>query len=166
MLILSILLVVLYVGATIWRKRELPESVSAMVFDLRKAWRWLWQAWLAAVMFLFAPMLFEIIPEEWGAVAHAFCTSLLFIAVLPLVRSEPNRPHYVLSVVAGVTSQMCVLLICPWWLFVWAVMVSLCGWCLASQHGYCKMVHCLSGKGIFVIEVLCWLSLMGALVIH
>jgi len=57
-LIISVLLVVLYVGAAIWRFRALPDSISAMVYALPDGgWRWLWSAWLAIVGILtFAPV--------------------------------------------------------------------------------------------------------------
>ena len=51
MLLISISLVVLYVGTTIWIKKELPDSISAMVYDLPEGgWRWLWTVWLAVAV--------------------------------------------------------------------------------------------------------------------
>lgn len=53
MLTISILLVALYVGAATWKERELPESISAMVYLLPEGgWRWLWSVWLWIVSLL------------------------------------------------------------------------------------------------------------------
>ena len=47
LLIISILLVTLYVGAAIWKERELPESISAMVYLLPEGGaQWLWSLWM------------------------------------------------------------------------------------------------------------------------
>lgn len=58
-IIISILLVVLAVGATIWKNKALPDSISAMVYDLPQgAWQNLWSVWLALVsLTTFAPMI-------------------------------------------------------------------------------------------------------------
>lgn len=49
MLIFSILLVTLYLGMAIWRHRELPETISDMVWWHPKKEQWVLSAWLVTV---------------------------------------------------------------------------------------------------------------------
>ena len=51
MIILSLLMVALGIGAATWKLGELPESISALVYVLPRqgGWRWLWSGWLWAV---------------------------------------------------------------------------------------------------------------------
>ena len=121
LLIASILLVALYVGVTIWRKKELPPSISEMVFDLPTMWQWVWTAWLAIVDIFAAPALFEAMPENWQFVGFFFIGCLLFVAAMPLVRKSRNKAHEILAIAAGIFSQLCVGIICPWFFLMWVV---------------------------------------------
>ena len=159
MLILSLLLVVSYVGAAIWRSGMLPESVSAMVFDLPRKGQWLWTAWLALVALTLAPSLFEAVPENWGITAHVFVTSILFVAVMPLIKGEKNTAHNVLGIVGGIFSQVCVCLVCAWWLLVWMLMAAL----VAAAFDALYVPKVADGKWVFIAESLCAVSLYGSL---
>ena len=159
MLILSLLLVVSYVGAAIWRSGMLPESVSAMVFALPRKGQWLWTAWLALVALTLAPSLFEAMPENWGITAHVFVTSILFVAVMPLIKGEKNTAHNVLGIVGGIFSQVCVCLVCAWWLLVWMLMAAL----VAAAFDALYVPKVADGKWVFIAESLCAVSLYGSL---
>ena len=163
LLIVSILLVALYVGAAIWKERELPDSISSLVYLLPDGkWRWLWTVWIWAATYTLTPALFELMPESLGAVAHAFATSMLFTGAMPLVKRESNRTHNILAISAGVFSQMCVVIICPWWLLLWTLMVIL--FLLAMKEN--GLPQWINQKGLFVTEIVCWLALFGALFTH
>ena len=163
MLILSLLLVVSYVGAAIWRSGVLPDSVSAMVFDLPRNGQWLWTAWMALVALTLAPALFEAVPENWGITAHVFVTSILFVAVMPLIKGEKNTAHNVLGIVGGIFSQVCVYLVCAWWLLVLVLMVALVAAVFASYNDALYVPKVADGKGVFIAESLCAVSLYGSL---
>ena len=145
MLIFSILLVVSYVGTAIWSKGELPESVSAMVYDLPKAGQWLWTLWLFLVAFCIAPALLEAIPESWKFVGFFTVACLAFCA----------------AIAAGILSQICVAFISPWWLIAWPLYVAVISfpvfpWTVEKR---------ISGKGVFLIECVCWLTLTACLIV-
>lgn len=161
MLIFSILLVVSYVGTAIWSKGELPESVSAMVYDLPKAGQWLWTLWLFLVAFCIAPALLEAIPESWKFVGFFTVACLAFCAAMPLVKNEKNTAHYALAIAAGILSQICVAFISPWWLIAWPLYVAVISfpvfpWTVEKR---------ISGKGVFLIECVCWLTLTACLIV-
>lgn len=162
LLITSILLVALYVGVTIWRKKELPPSISEMVFDLPTMWQWVWTAWLAIVDIFAAPALFEAMPENWQFVGFFFIGSLLFVAAMPLVRKSRNKAHERLAIAAGVFSQLCVGILCPWFFLMWIVfaiipffdkkwyMPGLPMWMIRSR--------------LFLVEAVCAITLYGSVI--
>lgn len=164
LLTISVLLVALYVGATIWKHRELPDSVSAMVYYLKKGnSRWIWTVWIWAATFTLTPVLFEAIPENFGIVAHCFATSMLFVGAMPLVKDSSNTAHNILGVSAGIFSQICVVLICPWWLVIWSFMACLIFGAMARFNDSCEIPKVFDGKGITIAELSCYIALVGVL---
>lgn len=162
MLFLSALLVALYVSVAIWRWRKLPDSISALVYCLTKKWQWVWTVWLALVTALMAPALTEAMPSAWYSVASHICIiCLAMTAAMPLLPGSNNDVHNGLGIAAGILSQVCVAIICPWWLLTWLLFVALCTYIFIENK---KTVF--EGKGTFVIEAICWMSLMGCLLIH
>ena len=158
MQIISILLVALYVGAAIWKERELPESISAMVYLLPKQKQWIWIVWIWAATFTMTPALFEAMPDKWQMLAHGFATSMLFTGAMPLIRHEKNKGHYAFAISAGIFSQFCVLVLCHAWMLLWSVLSVLV--LLAKDGSLPKWLH---GKGVIIIEFVCYITLMGAI---
>ena len=164
MLIVSLALAVLYTGTAIAVKKGLPDSVSAMVYDLPKAGKYVWTVWIWAVTLLLCPTLFENIGEDYGILAHCFATCMMFVGAMPLVRNESNKAHNVLGIAAGVFSQICVAIIDPNWLFSWALFIFLMGSVYVQPQGW--LGKAMKGKGIFVAEMSCWISVMGSLIFN
>lgn len=162
MLIVSIHLVALYVGATIWKHKELPESISAMVYDLSKPWRWIWSVWLATVTVMISPALTAAMPDVWyGIAGHIFIVLLAMTAAMPLLPGYHNKAHYICGIAAGIMSQVCVALICPWWMAVLLVFT------LLVVTDRTNDIHSiLYGKTVFLSECACYVSLVGALLTH
>ena len=163
-LTVSVLLVVLYVGAAIWTKRGLPDSISALVHDLPKGWKWVWAAWLALVTLTLAPALTDAMPEGWSSLIAYLCIiCLAMTAAMPLVPGEHNTAHYALGIASGVLSQLCVVHISPWWLCIWSVMVVLIvdsvTYGLHKERWYERPI-------VLIIELLCSLVLFCALFTH
>lgn len=164
LIIISILLVALYVGAAIWTRRELPDSISAMVYLLPKGdYMWLWSIWLIAVSLLTFPPVIGILDADGkGVLGFLPMVCLAFVAVWPLFDTDHKVWHYVLGFLAGVFSQVCVVYICPWWLLLWLVMVAM------AVYAYVVTEYpaWLRGKGIFVAECICYMSVVGAMAFH
>lgn len=163
LLIISILLVVSFIGTAIWVKRELPESVSAMVYDMPQAGQWFWIVWLWASTFTLIPALFETMPEEWGVIAYAFATSMLFVGAMPLIKDSANRMHYVLAVSGGIFSQLCVVIIYPQWLTAWLLFPFLLGSIYIQPQGW--LAKAVANKGVFIAECICYVSVVGSILI-
>lgn len=160
MLIISILLAVALPAVAIWKTKEVPHSISSLVdlFDGDK--RWLWSVWLCLVTFTLAPSLIESIPESWKVVGFAMLLCLTITAAMPLFDKEHEKWHDGFGIAAGVLSQICVLLVCPWWLLLWVVMAVLV---FSGLAGFNEWKKFCDGKGLFFTEAACALALYGAL---
>ena len=162
MLFISILLVVSYVGTAILKDKALPDSISALVYILPEGrWRWLWSAWLALVTVFLTPAFVSATATAYGLLAAgATIVCLAMVAAIPLMPGYHNKWHNGIGIAAGVLSQVCVALISPWWLMAWLLWVAVCVRIATSKE---KTVF--DGKGMFIAEAVCWLSLTGCLVV-
>lgn len=162
-LIIHILLAVLYTGIAIWRKKSLPHSISAIVYDFSRGWQWCWTVWLSLLAITIAPGLIEATPEPFKFLAFATCACLLFTAAVPLVRGTRNTAHAVLAYAAGILSQICVAIDSPFWLLAWAGFATFIIWAVCGKKDIPEWIQ---GKGTFIIETICWLTTIGSIIIH
>lgn len=162
MTIASILLVVLFVGITIWRTGEIPESISAMVYSLPKGGaQWLWTIWMILVdIFTFAPAIQVLDQRGLGFLAFLPMVMIAFVAVWPLFDEEHKKWHYVLGIAAGLVSQIDVWHICPWWFIAWLLVIAVM---VASMFIKGKMMWMLLAKITFIVEAVCYVTLIGSL---
>ena len=136
----------------------IPESISSMVYSLKKGHQWLWSVWLFIISILLMPRLLEL--TQWVGWITIAC--LIGVAVTPIIREETRNIHNWLGIAAGIMSQVCVAWICPWWLFLWILMV--CAIALDfADGGYDKEHEVLRGKGVFIAEIICMVTLYAAI---
>ena len=160
MLTISILLVALYVGAATWKERELPESISGMVYLLPEGgWRWLWSVWLWIVSLLATMPVISILDTRNMAYLGFFTLAcLVFVGAWPLYHPDTKKAHYIGGTAAGILSQVCVLIVCPWWLMLWLLMA---GVDIAAR--YAKWFPTwLENKGVLLAEIVCFTAYVGA----
>ena len=158
LIIISLTLVVLFVGATIYHTHKIPDSVSAMVYSLPHGWRYLWTAWLWAVSMLLMPALMDKLGSYWQFLGFLWCASMAFCGALPLIKGEQNTIHNVLGIAAGVISQVCVFIINPWWLCVWLLL----SWFVLTDRVR-DLTSVWYGKTCFLAESVCYVSMVGSL---
>ena len=161
LIIISLILVVLYVSITIYNTHSIPDSVSAMVYSLPHGWRYLWTAWLWAVSMLLMPVLMERLGSYWQFLGFLWCASMAFCGALPLVKGEPNTIHNALGIAAGVLSQACVLVLCPWWLFAWVILFV-----FVLSDKFRDLTSMWYGKSCMISESICYISMVGAILTH
>ena len=162
-LILAVVAVVLYVIV----KNELPASISAMVYELPKGgWQWSWTVWLWVVLVLLTPQLMTVLDDSYKMLGFLTVGCLAFVAAMPLFERTDRKWHYVLAIAGGILSQVCVALICPWWLLLWFVMVYLVGRSFAANNDAENIPEVLNGKGVFVAEVICMATVYGAILVN
>lgn len=158
LLVINILLVAVYVGATIWRIKALPESISAMVYELPRKWQWVWSAWLVAVAFTLMPVLLEALNGGVEFLGFLTTIGLVGAAVTPLVQPETRKWHYIFAIGAGVLGQVCVAVLSPWWLLLWLIMLAVLY--VLLNHPDSKAAKTLHGNGVFIAECICYVTLV------
>lgn len=155
MLTSSILLAVSFVGIAIMSMREIPESISSIVFLFDGCCRWIWSMWIFCVTFLIAPSLMDAMPDEWRFIGFLQIACLAFVGSMPLFDTEHRNLHNIFGISAGVLSQVCVLIIRPWWLLAWIVFP------VTTYYGRDK--EWLNGKEVFISECLSMTAMYGSL---
>lgn len=165
MILISLLLATLYVGVAIGKARELPESISAMVYVLPKGgWRWLWTVWLWLVgIFTLAPMIETLDAQGAGVMGFVTLCWLGLVGCWPLFDEQHLKWHYRVAIAAGVLSQVCVLLASPWWLLLWLLWPSLA--CIMLLWPESKTAKVADTKGVFAAEVICYVTTVLAALI-
>lgn len=162
LLIISILFVAAYLVVAIWRMKALPDSISALVYALPSKWQWVWTLWLWAVSLLMCIPLIDVLPETWKFLGFLTLACLGFVGAMPIIYKEHKKAHDILGVLAGILSQVCVFIISPWWLLVWFLWPFLMGSTIVQPEGG-DMRELFKGKGVFVAEVICMITLAGAM---
>ena len=160
--IVSILLVVAYIATATWRKKQLPESISALVYELPRRWQWVWIVWMWVVAFTTCIPLIDAMPEGVDVLGFATLACLVFCGAMPIKRHEKNRAHYWFVRAAGVLSQASVAFVCYWWLIVWLAIVWLvCDAYIAEDKDERRWYD---KKGVLIAEVLCTAAVFGSVI--
>jgi len=179
----SILLAVLYAGTVIWRRwydtdasasfserlnEALPDSISALVYELPRGWQWLWIVWIWSVSLLTCIPLVSAMPDDWRILAFATLACLMLCGAMPISDSHVNhRAHNVFGILGGILSQACVLPIGPWWLLVWLAFEAVYGYnLLPSQNGCIYPSRWYDGKGVLLAEMICAVAVFGSLITY
>lgn len=153
---ISVFAVAMMIGRHWCMHRELPRSVSAMAYRLPMRRRWKWILWMWLCIYTLTPALFEAVPDRLEAIPHAFATCMLLITLMPLAFRGMTNGHRALIVAAGVFSQACVAVLCPWLLLLWpAAFMAFFMW----DVGTGDIPRVFWGRGVLIAEVLCYLAL-------
>lgn len=161
LLIISILLVASVTGVAIWGIKALPESISSLVYVFR--WRWMWTVWLTAVGILTCAPAIEVLDKiGMGFLGFGTLACLVFCAAMPIFMEEQKQWHDILGISACVLSQICVFFISMDWLYAWALFIFLIGSVYVQPQG--GIAKAVKGKGVFVAECICYISLEGSLI--
>lgn len=160
LIIISVVIALSYVTGVIWKKRELPCSLSAMVFELKGNAKWLWTAWMWAVTFTIGIPTIEALPENVKFLGFLMMGSLTFVGAMPLFENESKKEHYFFAILGGVLSQLCVSFIYPWCLFTWLGMAAVIFLHLRDIKRDDEREKWYTGKGTFLAEVSCYVALV------
>ena len=158
MLVLSILLAVALPAAAIWKDREIPVSISSLVYLFEGNRKWLWTVWLWLVTFLLAPSLIESMPEDFKFIGFFMLAGLVATGAMPIIDKEKKDIHDTFGFAACVLSQACVAAVSPWWLFAW-LLLPLVFWLYYRKGRSASFMQ----RMMFFAECICALALYGAL---
>lgn len=179
----STLLTVLFVGTVVWRRwrstdvsdgfserlnEALPDSISAMVYELTRGWQWLWIVWMWAVSLLTCIPLIEVLPDDVKVLGFATLACLTLCGAMPISdKAVCRRAHNVFGILGGVLSQVGVAILTPCWLLAWLAFVAVYGYdLLPSQNGRIYPSRWYDGKGVFLAEMICTVIVCGSLLVR
>ena len=117
--LIGFLLILIYCVFITYKDKEIPNSISQIVYSLGTRWKWTFTAVLFAVGFLIVPWMLEILLETYKFLGFLTVVGILGVGADPLVKGEKNIIHYVSAVLCGIMSQIIVLLMMPKLLFLW-----------------------------------------------
>ena len=80
---------------------KIPDSISAMVYDMKYPWMWTIFIWVLTFIGLF-----NMLPcnELYESIAFLSCGCLGLLGAAPLIKGEKNTAHYILAIIAGILS--------------------------------------------------------------
>lgn len=165
MILISVLTALAGVVGVVVKNKELPKSISSMVYELPKKWQFVWILWVWVIAFTSGIPTIEYLGENVKVIGFVYMAALMFTGALPLFNSEVEKEHYVCAIIAGVVSQVCVALISPWWLLLWFGLVAIYVYDYYYGNGDGKK-HWYDGKGVFICEVICYVALILALLVN
>lgn len=163
LLVIAMVLMVACIAAFIIKNKELPKSISAMVYDLPNGGlKWLWTIWVWVISVFTAPSLFELLDAKGlGFVGLFTIGSFLMAGAIPLFQESERKWHNIFATAGWILTQVCTIIICPWWMLVWLLFIALM--VAVMVKGYSGILRYLEGKWVFVSEIICSLSLIGAI---
>lgn len=149
MIILSLIIIITGIVGYYLYTKKIPKSISSAIYDIPISW--VWSVWLIFIGMLTTLILFSVLTNY-----TQFLSFLLFIfitgaAVTPLVQKETHTLHDIMSILAGVVSQIIVLIINPWLFIVWIL--------------YAIGLIYFRNYLVLVSEICCILSLYGSILI-
>lgn len=117
--LIGFIIIFLYCTIITIKDREIPGSISQMVYSLSGKWKWTFSSVLVAVAFMIVPQLMTVAIEGYEFLSFFVVAGILGVAVDPLVEGEKNILHYVSAMIMGISSQILVYSINPQLLLMW-----------------------------------------------
>lgn len=142
-ILVSIAILACYTLVMIKHIGKVPDSLSASVFWLSDAWKWVWCVVLFAVCFLSVPVYLEKVGENTQFLAFIAIVGLAFVGGAPLVkRREDNlqfQVHQWGAIVCAFCSQLVLVFNFPWLLLCWTPWMAAFVW-ITKDHPWRTMV--------------------------
>lgn len=117
--LIGFIIIFLYCAIITVKDREMPNSISQIVYSLSEKWKWTFSAVLVTVAFMIVPQLMTVVDEEYRFLSFFVVLGILGVAADPLVKGESNHVHYASAVIMGVSSQILVYIMNPYLLLLW-----------------------------------------------
>lgn len=117
--LIGFLIIFLYcIFATI-KNKEIPNSISQIIYSLSDNWKWTFTVVMFLVSFMIAPQLVEVMPNGYEFLGILTAGGILGVGVDPLDKDRTNVIHYTSAIVMGIASQVAVYMIYPHILLFW-----------------------------------------------
>lgn len=118
--LIGFLIIFLYCIIVIIHDREIPNSISQIVYSLSEKWKWTFTIVMFIVGFMVVPQLIEVIQNPLYKFLGFFTVlGILGVGADPLVKGEHNIVHYLSAIIMGISSQIIVYMNIPQLLYLW-----------------------------------------------
>lgn len=118
--LVGFLIIFLYCIIVIIHDREIPNSISQIVYSLSEKWKWTFTIVMFIVGFMIVPQLIEVIQNPLYKFLGFFTVlGILGVGADPLVKGERNIVHYLSAIIMGISSQIIVYMNIPQLLYLW-----------------------------------------------
>ena len=118
--LIGFLIIFLYCIIVIIHDREIPNSISQIVYNLSEKWKWTFTIVMFIVGFMIVPQLIEVIQNPLYKFLGFFTVlGILGVGADPLVKGEHNIVHYLSAIIMGISSQIIVYMNIPQLLYIW-----------------------------------------------
>ncbi len=118
--LIGFLIIFLYCIIVIIHDREIPNSISQIVYSLSEKWKWTFTIVMFIVGFMIVPQLIEVIQNPLYKFLGFFTVlGILGVGADPLVKGEHNIVHYLSAIIMGISSQIIVYMNIPQLLYLW-----------------------------------------------
>lgn len=116
---IGFVVIFLYSAYIWWKRREMPQSISATVYDLDIKRKWVFTAVMFLVAFMIVPQMIERASEGTKFLAFLTCVGILGVGADPLCHKEKHPIHYASAILMGISSQLLVGINTPLTLLTW-----------------------------------------------
>lgn len=120
MYITSLVIILLVTSVVTWiaikSAEEWPDSISSFS---RHVGTPLFSAWTTLLGLGLGILVVRVIPDKYSIVGLLIGLGLILVAATPKYRRKGKVLHYVGGYLFGVTSQVAVVILCPWLLLFW-----------------------------------------------
>ncbi len=101
--LVGFLIIFLYCIIVIIHDREIPNSISQIVYSLSEKWKWTFTIVMFIVGFMIVPQLIESIQNPLYKFLGFFTVlGILGVGADPLVKGEHNIVHYLSAIIMGI----------------------------------------------------------------
>jgi len=117
--LIGFLIILLYCIIIITKDKEIPNSISQMVYSLEEKMKWTFTMVMMIVGFMIVPQLMEVINSNYEFLGFLTVLGIFGVGADPLVKGEKNIVHYVSAAIMGISSQIIVLMNMPNLMYMW-----------------------------------------------
>lgn len=118
--LIGFLIIFLYCIIISIKSKDIPNSISQIIYSLNEKWKWTFTIVMFIVGFMIAPQLIEIIQNPLYKFLGFFTVLGIFgVGADPLVKGESNIVHYLSAIIMGISSQIIVYMSMPQLLYLW-----------------------------------------------
>ena len=143
MLILSIVILLTYLGFALYKQKDIPHSISMTYYLLPDNFSWVFRVVMILIPALILPVWLGVPEDNYRFLAFLGCSGMMFVGCAPNLHILlENKVHYVSAIT-------CCISACLWQIFTgfWMVLV---GWFILCSIGY-----------VWKRQIIWWIEIMA-----